>query len=177
MTLRLVVSFASLCVIWLLWSGLTVELPVGGEGPVRVDGLLAGLGLGSCLLVTWLSQRLRVLDRESQPFHLSLQVILFLPWLAREVWKANVAVAKVVLSRKVVVHPTLLRVPASQRSSIGQVIHANTITLTPGTLTLDLRDGELLVHALTDTFAAEEDSQAIDARITCLEEGKPGASS
>jgi multicomponent Na+:H+ antiporter subunit E len=169
MSLRPVVSFVVLCAIWLLWSGLTVEL--GADG-VKVNWLLAGFGLGSCLLVTWLSQRLQVLDPESQPFHLSWQIISFLTWLAREVWTSNVAVARVVLARRIVIRPLLVRVPASQRSSIGQVIHANTITLTPGTLTLDLRDGELLVHALTDSLLSAQDSRTIDQRILRLEAGQ-----
>jgi multicomponent Na+:H+ antiporter subunit E len=103
---------------------------------------------------------------------LSWQIISFLPWLAREVWTSNVAVARVVLARRIVIRPLLVRVPASQRSSIGQVIHANTITLTPGTLTLDLRDGELLVHALTDSLLSAQDSRTLDQRILRLEAGQ-----
>lgn len=168
MSARLIVSFVLLCLIWLAWSGLTLEWSAA-DGSMKVNGMLLGLGIGSCLLVTWLSQRLRVLDSEAQPFHLGWQVLAFLPWLAREVWKANVAVARVILSPRIRLKPTLLRVKASQRSSIGQVIHANTITLTPGTITLDLRDGELLVHALTDSLASEQDSQVVDARVTRVE--------
>jgi multicomponent Na+:H+ antiporter subunit E len=168
MTSRTVVVFVLLCVVWLLWSGLTIEVTPGGSG-LQIDGLLAGLGLGSVGLVVWLSQRMRVLDPEGQPFHLTWRIVAFLPWLFGEVWKSNIAVAKVILARKVHVRPRLYRVTASQRSIIGQVIHANTITITPGTITLDLRGGELLVHALTDSTISDSESRAIDDRIAQLE--------
>lgn len=162
-------SLLLICIaVWLLWSGLTVEIsPV--DGSLHLNPMLAGLGLGSCLLVSWLSSRLSVVDREGHPYHLAVRVLRNLPWLIREVVTSNLAVARIIVSRDMPIHSHLIRVPASQRTIIGQVIHANTITLTPGTLTLDLRDGELLVHALTREAGDPAQSKALDEKICQLE--------
>lgn len=183
MTKRSVVLFLLLCAIWLLWSGLTVKVPGlaalwGGEPDpggafIEVDPMLAGFGLGSSALVVWLVHRLDIADHEALPLHLTGRILAFIPWLAREVLSANLAVARIILSRRPRVRPVLVRVKASQRTVIGQVIHANTITLTPGTVTLDLRDGELLVHALDASLASDEDSRTIDARISRVEGNAP----
>jgi hypothetical protein len=65
------------------------------------------------------------------------------------------------------IEPQLLRVRASQRTSVGLAIHANTITITPGTISLDVRDGTILVHALTEAGASQDGSGDIDRKI-CL---------
>ena len=69
------------------------------------------------------------------------------------------------------IQPQLLRVRARQRSALAQVIHANSITLTPGTITLDLRNGELLVHAVSPDTAAGVLAGDMDRAATRLEGG------
>ena len=65
----------------------------------------------------------------------------------------------------------MIRVPATQKTEIGQVIYANSITLTPGTITLDVRNNEMLVHALTSDTAAGLQTGDMDRRVTRLEGG------
>ncbi len=156
--------------LWLLWSGLTVQY--GPDGHWSVDPMLAGFCLGSCALVVWLARKMHFLDAEGHPYHLALRILAYLPWLVKQVVASNMDVAKVILTPKMPVFSHLIRVPASQKTTIGQVIHANTITLTPGTITLDVRDGELLVHALTKSAADPSSSKEIDDRI-CRVEGEP----
>ena len=87
----------------------------------------------------------------------------------KEIVLSNLAVARVILDPKLPIHPRILRVPAGQRSDLGQVIYANSITLTPGTVTLDVRDGHMLVHALTTESAKGLLTGEMDRRVAQLE--------
>jgi hypothetical protein len=81
----------------------------------------------------------------------------------------NFQVARIILSPRLRIEPQLLRVRASQRTSVGLAIHANTITITPGTISLDVRDGTILVHALTEAGASQDGSGDIDRKISWVE--------
>jgi len=80
--------------------------------------------------------------------------------------KANIDVARLVLSSKTPITPTLLRVKATQTSDIGQVIYANSITLTPGTISVDVANNEILVHALSRDGAESLKEGEMDRRVT-----------
>jgi multicomponent Na+:H+ antiporter subunit E len=151
-----IVLFLHLTVFWLLCSG-------------RRDPLLLAFGLVSCVAVVLLTRRLGIVDQESLPVHLGVRPFLYLPWLLWEIAKSNVAVARVVLSPSLPIHPRLVRVPSSQRSEVGRVLFANSITLTPGTISLDVQPGEILVHALTRESAHGVLSGEMDRRVTALE--------
>ncbi|MBW2421779.1 MAG: Na+/H+ antiporter subunit E [Deltaproteobacteria bacterium] len=148
--------FAHLAVFWLLWSG-------------HFEPALLAYGLLSCALVLVVSLRLDVVDPEALPVHFGLRPILYLPWLFVEIAKANVDVAKIILSPTLRIYPHLIRVPARQRSEVGQVTYANSITLTPGTISLDVRDDQILVHALTKEAAAGVESGEMDRRVAWME--------
>ena len=93
-------------------------------------------------------------------------------FLVAFVWRtamANLHTTKLILSPKVQLHPRLRRVRASQKTSFGQVLYANFITLTPGTITLDLRDDELLVHALDAESEADVLDGSMDRDVLRLE--------
>ena len=83
-----------------------------------------------------------------------------------EIIKANLDVLKIILSPSLPATPTLVRVKASQKSDLGQVIYANSITLTPGTISVDVANGEILVHALTRSGAEELLEGKMDSRVT-----------
>ncbi len=156
---------AALSAAWMLWSGHT-------------EPLLLGYGACSVVLVTLLDRRMdRIAERHDGvaphpiPVALGLRALLYLPWLAWEIVKTNFQVAKVILSPSLPIHSQLVRVPGTQRTAAGQVIFANSITLTPGTITLDVRGGFLLVHALTDDAAEGLADGNMDRRCTALEGG------
>ena len=130
---------------------------------------LLGFGLLSAVGVVLLIRHIGVLDAESLPVHLGLRPFFYLVWLLEEVVKANLDVARVILDPALPIEPQILRVPASQRSEVAQVIFANSITLTPGTITLDVREGSVLVHALTRAGAEGLRSGEMDARVAALE--------
>ena len=154
---RSLILFVNLMVVWLLLSG-------------HFDATLVTYGVLSCVGVVALMAHLEILDREALPWHLGLRVFLYLPWLLKEVLFSNLAVAKVILSPGLPIHPRILRVSASQKTQVGQAIYANSITLTPGTVTLDVRNGHFLVHALTTDSAEGLLSGEMDRRATYLEE-------
>ena len=68
------------------------------------------------------------------------------------------------------IDPVMIRLKAGQVTEMGQVIYGNSITLTPGTITVDIDDGELLVHALTQSGADGLAEGEMDRRITALEQ-------
>lgn len=144
--------------VWLAWSGHT-EL------------LILALGAGSIVFVVWLSAHMKIVDSESVPTTLRYgRVIAYVPWLAREIVKANLDVARRILTPgPLPIAPRFVRVPVSQRTSVGQVIYANSITLTPGTISVDLIDGEILVHALSAEAAAGVADGVMDAKCAALE--------
>ena len=142
---------------WGFWSG-------------RHEVLLLCLGLMSCLFVFGLSNRMRrIAAKPPARWQLVLRSSLYLPWLVIEVVKANLSLSRIILSPRLRISPRLLRLKALQESELGQVIFANSITLTPGTVTLNLQDGELLVHALTAASAEELREGAMNRRVRSLE--------
>ena len=151
--------FVALCVAWILWSG-------------YFKPLLLGLGLASALVCTYLALRMRRADGEGSQFKILQhvhQLATYWPWLLLEIAKSNVEVAKFILSGKMNIDPVMIRLKAGQATEMGQVIYGNSITLTPGTITVDIEDGELLVHALTQSGADGLHEGEMDRRITALE--------
>ncbi len=144
---------AVLFAVWLLLSG-------------HYTPFLIALGIASSALVVLVTLRMDVADREGHPIHLSWRALTYMPWLMIEIIKANVDVAKQIMSPSLPITPTLLRVKASQTSDLGQVIYANSITLTPGTISVDVANGEILVHALSREGAESLLKGEMDRRVT-----------
>ena len=130
--------------------------------------LLLGLGAGSCVFVTWLSVRMKIVDGESLPFHLLPRLLFYLPWLIKEILLANLDVVLRILGIRPV-NPRLIELPASQKTTVGQVTYANSITLTPGTVSIRIRDRVILVHALSRQGADSLESGEMDRRVSGLE--------
>lgn len=107
-----------------------------------------GLGAVSVLLVVWLAARLRVIDRNASPYHRLPQMLLYLGWLIVEIVKSNIAVIARVLGPRHAIDPAVVRLRASARTDLGRALFANSITLTPGTVTIDVQDDRVTVHAL-----------------------------
>lgn len=146
----------ALYVLWILLSGF-------------FEPLLLSLGLLSCVLVVVIALRMDVIDHESYPIHILPGLIFYLPWLLLEIAKANVAVAKLILSPKLPISPTVVRIRSSQTTHVGRVTYANSITLTPGTVSMSLDEEEIEVHALTEGFAEDLRAGEMDRRVKQLE--------
>jgi multicomponent Na+:H+ antiporter subunit E len=133
---------------------------------------LVAAGLGCAVAVALLSRRMDVIDREAQPLHLWLRTLGYWPWLAGEILKSGWDVTRRVLDPRLPISPTLVRFKPSQRTVVGLATHANSITLTPGTLSIEVGRGEFLVHALTAEGAAGVTGGEMDARVTRFEGGE-----
>ena len=145
---------------WLLLSG-------------YFEPLLLAFGIASCVAVVWIAHRMDVIDHEGHPIHLGPRVIVYWLWLLGEIIKANVDVAKRIVDPKLPIQPNLFWTKASQKSALGQVIYANSITLTPGTISMRVTGGSILVHALTAESAAGVEQGDMDRRVSALEAGPP----
>ena len=142
---------------WVLLSGM-------------IQPLLLGLGLASVLCVAWLKARADRRDRDPVPFALRIgRIPGYLLWLSWEIVKSNVDVARRILSPGLPVAPSVRWLPASQRSELTRVIYANSITLTPGTLSIDLEDDRVEVHALNEESLDALESGEMNARARRLD--------
>ena len=119
--------------------------------------MLLSLGLISIGLTVWMAKRMRILDGETAPYITIPQTLAYFSWLFIEIIKANIAVVRAVLSPDLAVSPTLTRIPLHQKTDIGKVMFANSITLTPGTVSVDIQDDHILVHALLSEMSDPED--------------------
>ena len=110
-----------------------------------------------------------MLDGEGHPINLSLRALIYWPWLAKEIVKSAWTVSRIILDPKLPISPTLVRFKPSQRSIVGLVTHANSITLTPGTITVEAEGGEFLVHGLTQAAADGCINSEMDRRVSRFE--------
>ncbi len=134
-----------------------------------LEPLLLTFGILSCLGVVLIAYRMDVIDHEGQPIHLGWRVIVYWIWLAWEIVKSNIDVAKRILDPALPISPTMVRVKTTQHSELGEVIYANSITLTPGTVSIILEDKSVLVHAVAREMAVELESGEMDRRVTAIE--------
>lgn len=152
-----VALFALLMAVWLLNSG-------------HYTVLITSFGIGSCLLVVWLSRRMGIVDEESMPIHLLGRLPMYLPWIAKEVVKSNLDVARRIFSLGGPnVSPRLFDAPTTQHSDLGRVLYANSITLTPGTVSIRVHGTKITVHAIAEEVADDLLEGEMDRRVTRLE--------
>jgi multicomponent Na+:H+ antiporter subunit E len=119
----------------------------------RTEPLLLALGAVSIGAVVLLLSRMAILDEETAAFHRLLPLARYWVWLGGEIVKANIAVARAVLKIDLDLSPRMIEVKAGQKSDFGRAVFANSITLTPGTVTVDIDGDELVVHALLESMA------------------------
>jgi len=138
--------------IWLLLSG-------------HYTPLMLVLGGLSTLLVVFLALRADLLDRETHPVLLKPSVLFYWFWLAREIIKSNIDVARRVLAPGLPISPNVFTVRATQQSDLGRVTYANSITLVPGTVAMDVDEDVITVHALTQEAAADLKRGEMNRRV------------
>ncbi len=128
--------------VWLAWSGI-------------YQPLLISFGVVSVILSVYVTASLGALDNEGQPLHWSLKMLWYVPWLLKEILVANIDVMKKVVQPNLsgdsdsAISPTWVKVAAPQKSRLSRTLFANSITLTPGTVSVDAGEGYIWVHALS----------------------------
>lgn len=152
---RMLVLFIPLVAAWLLWSGI-------------YKPLLLGLGIFSCALTIFIKQRMGYFETDLFALHFGRRLIGYWLWLAKEVVKSSLDVARIVLNPTLPISPKVVKIKASCEHPVDQAILANSITLTPGTLALDVYKGEITVHALTQAGADELERGEMNRRVKSL---------
>ena len=133
------------------------------------SALLLGFGVASSLTCVYIAARMEVVDHESMPLQFRLGIFGYIFWLTREIGKANWAVTKVILSPRLSIQQRMIHVSATQSTDVGKVTFANSITLTPGTITVETDQDGFLVHALTDDAADHAALADMGARVSAVE--------
>ncbi|HBH29746.1 MAG: Na+/H+ antiporter subunit E [Desulfofustis sp. PB-SRB1] len=123
----------------------------------------------SVLLVVGLCHALDVVDGESQPLNLTFTIPAYWLWLIWQVVISNIDVARRVWMGVDSISPQVIMVTADQKSDLGIVIYANSITLTPGTVSIDLEGNQISVHALTEQSAADLLTGEMNRRVCRVE--------
>ena len=151
----------AIVVLALLWIALSGYFTV----------LQLSLGVFSCIFVIWLSIRLDLLPEESRRISL-FRLAAYLIWLVKQIIFSNLRIARIVLSPRPQLHRRVVHSKVKQHTTLGVAIYANSITLTPGTVTLDAEADDLSVHVLTRRCADDLLSDEMNRRVAGIE-GRP----
>lgn len=142
---------------WLLLSG-------------HYTAFLIAVGFLTSVGIVALAHRMGIVDREGHPVELIPASLVYWPWLAKEIFISALDVSKIILTPSLPISPTMLRVDADQASDLGVNIFANSITLTPGTISVGVTKEDITVHALTRNGADAMEQGAMNRRVAKLEE-------
>ena len=131
--------------LFMLWLGLSGQLSI----------LMLSLGLASTLIVVYISHRMDTFDHEEYPAHLTILLLRFWLFLAREVIIANIDVLKRIFKPGKNISPQLFELPHTHKTVLSRVIYANAITMTPGTVSVNLNKETITVHSLSMEAATD----------------------
>ena len=153
-TARTACLFIVLMSVWLLMSG-------------HYTPLVTGLGILSAAFATWMAARVGSQDGEGLPLHLMARLPGYILWLFGEIAASNLATMNLILFRRP--DPEMFRTRYSQKTPAGVATYANSITLTPGTVTVEIDDGGFLVHALSRELGDGIRDGGMNARVSGIE--------
>ncbi len=143
--------------IWISFSG-------------HFDFLLLSFGVISVLIVLYTLRRMQIVDETPVKFQMNIfSLITYCFWLIKEILRSNIAVAKTILSPQIKITQNMFDVPLSPKSEAAQVIFANSITLTPGTITVETEKKSLLVHSLNFSDSTEDEITDMGNRVSRCE--------
>jgi multicomponent Na+:H+ antiporter subunit E len=152
--LSILVYFLVLFALWYVLSG-------------YLKPLLLFFGLVSVLFVSWMSLRAKALDNDALPLKLLLRLPFYWLWLVKEIFKSGITTTKIIWNNKP--SPELIKIKASQKNSTGIANYANAITLTPGTVTIEVEKNDLLIHALSKELSEDLQTGEMDRFIAGLD--------
>ncbi len=146
-------TFFLMFVFWVLLSG-------------RFDTFHLTLGIICCLFISLLSYDLLFANIRIGDYGLVVRRFLsYAPWLIYQIILSNFHVAALALKPNLPVDPHVMKFKTKLETDISWVTLANSITLTPGTITMDIKDGEFYVHALDKKVADDLDTGEMEDRI------------
>ena len=148
------ILFFILFSLWLLMSG-------------HYNVLIVSLGIISCAFCVYVAKRGKLIDDEGLPIFFMPRLLNYLIWLFKEILKSNLSTAKVIINGKV--EPETFTVKTSQVTDVAKVTYANSITLTPGTVTTKIQKGVVEVHALNSDYGTDVRTNDRDKKVTGFE--------
>lgn len=134
--------------------------------------LVLTLAVISIIIAVVLAARLETVDREGSPYGRIIPIFTYWAWLLVEIFKANWPVIKACLRANLDINPALVKVKTRCESDLAKTIFANSITLTPGTVTVEIEGDKFLVHALFEESASPESFVEMDERSYRAADGK-----
>lgn len=153
---KYLITFLLLLPFWLLLSG-------------HYDLFHISIGIFCCGLVSFLSTDLLFSSANIASHHIVIgKFLLYIPWLIYQIILANILVAKLVLSPKLKIEPQVFSFKTKLKTDLAQTTYGNSITLTPGTITIDVKDDEFYVHALAGNFADDLLTGEMEKRISII---------
>ena len=151
--LNFLATFAMLMIFWALLSG-------------KFDAFHMTLGVICSLIIAWLSHDLLFANVRIGDIRVIIQrFITYVPWHIYQIVLSNFHVAYLALSPHMPIDPRVIRYKTKLESDISWVAFANSITLTPGTITVDIVNNEFVVHALSDKLADDLNAGEMEDRI------------
>ncbi|MCY1007534.1 Na+/H+ antiporter subunit E [Nannocystis pusilla] len=113
------------------------------------NNFLIACGVVCIAFVVWMASRMGLVDDEGVPARYYVGLLLYVPYIVWQVILANWDVLKRIWAADMPIDPRLTRIPYSTRAGFVTVTYANSITLTPGTVTMQVTQTEMLIHSLT----------------------------
>jgi multicomponent Na+:H+ antiporter subunit E len=133
--MRYIRSALFIAAVWLLLSG-------------HYTALIMSLGGLSVLIVTWFIWRMDRVDGELGVLPTRPRLFYYLLWLMWQVVLSNIDLVRRIWDPTLPIRPTWQRLDIKVTSSLAKTLYANSITLTPGTLTTDVEDDHFMVHSV-----------------------------
>lgn len=134
--------------------------------------LVLTLAVISICIAILLASRLETVDREGSPYGRIIPIFGYWAWLLVEIFKANWPVIKACVRANLDINPALVKVKTRCESDLAKTIFANSITLTPGTVTVEIEGDKFLVHALFEEAATPDAFVEMDERSYRAADGK-----
>ena len=141
------------------------------NGRITFEIIIAGVIL-SLMLDVFVKKILRIRFTGASFFrivNLMPQILVYILVLLIEIIRANFAIIKLVLAPEIEVEPCIVKFNTSLKTEAARIALANSITLTPGTITVSLEGNELLVHALNRDIAHGIEGSIFEKLLTRME--------
>lgn len=160
--MRAVTTAVVLFTLWIAISGVYQPLTIG-------------FGVMSAVVASYVVHRMNVVDQDPIPLKLHpVRMARYWGWLMVQIIKSNIVVTRVILSPNMPIRPNFFATRITQKTELAQVIFANSITLTPATVTVETGDDHLWVHALAFSDGDPEALDDMNARVRAIETEKVG---
>lgn len=133
--------------------------------------LIVSFGAFAIVFAMAMAFRMKLIDADTVPFPRLPQFLAYWGWLGDQIVRSNIYVVKTVMRPNLDIQPVMTRVPVKLHSDLARATFANSITLTPGTVTVEVEETGFLVHGLSVDLVAQEGLRDMEARARQAAEG------